>query len=119
MRTHFYVILLFLVSFNLSCSEKECAEWELVPWTPPTNKEPLLQCWDPPKSWCTRATGIRTYACKQICCVFNDSCIPCGWQEMNWPGNSDEYNKAIHNPECKPFVESVGSAYLKCVKYKD
>ncbi len=46
-------------------------------------KVPGDTCWDPPKHYCSEgASEAFTVACTEnlsLCCVYADSCVPCGW----------------------------------------
>ena len=97
-------------------TDYDCEIWEEVFWTT-VKDSPKEYCWDPPESWCIYPGAALTYACNEsgeLCCVFRDTCIPCGWKDIYVPSDSEEFTNAQNNPECVPIVESTNTTFLWC-----
>src|SRR5437867_155594 len=70
-----------------------CATWPTLLWSCSDtcdsrrlgdNRVPGDECWDPPSHYCSAgAGGLITMGCRpdySVCCMFDSTCLPCGWQ---------------------------------------
>jgi hypothetical protein len=69
------------------------------------------RCWDPPDRYCSSgAATVVTWTCSKDgtkCCLLNDGCIPCSWNEC-WVGadcdNTDDPGCKVATPGCPGTV---------------
>ena len=98
---------------------------------PGDETHPEDECWNPPANFCSAgANQAVTVACTtdlSLCCVFPNSCVPCGWSTAcefcSVEGGSEddfEYCGALDAPQCdgvpKPISAMAGSAPSQCPK---